>query len=193
MLWAEMSACKSAQSRPYSRRGRLLLSGLVEGQDDRVGIDFRPFLESTGLPRGEGLALFLWGVGVRAVLKKKTRFETDQISRIHHVDYTCTRVNMAVFVGFGSPYRPIRSVLAHLWLYVTGSSPVQLDPSAFCRVYAAKINSSKLASALTLVVTQSPLGTRVRRCGNARPSHPQQFPRGLFTVGPVWDRSPVVR
>ena len=80
MLWAEMSACKSAQSRPYSRRGRLLLSGLVEGQDDRVGIDFRPFLESTGLPRGEGHALFLWGVGVRGVLKKKTRFETDQIS-----------------------------------------------------------------------------------------------------------------
>ena len=79
MLWAEMSACKSAQSRPYSRRGRLLLSGHVEGQDDRVGIDFRPFLESTGLPRGEGHALFLWGVGVRGVLKKKNRFETDQI------------------------------------------------------------------------------------------------------------------
>ena len=67
---------------------------------------------------------------------------------------------MAVFVGFGSPYRPIRSVLAHLWLYVTGSNPLQLDPSAFCRVYAAKINSSKLASALTLVVTQSTLWIR---------------------------------
>ena len=92
MLWAEMSACKSAQSRPYSRRGRLLLSGLVEGQDDRVGIDFRPFLESTGLPRGEGLALFLWGGGVRGVLKKKTRFETDQISRIHNGDWVTTRV-----------------------------------------------------------------------------------------------------
>ena len=53
--------------------------GVFGGQDDRVGGDPRPFLESTGLPRGEGLALFLWGVGVRGFLAKKERSRTDQI------------------------------------------------------------------------------------------------------------------
>ena len=114
---AKISMCPSAYKGP-------LKTLPVDPFNDRLGYHLRPDSESLGPPRGEGLALFPWGVGVTENPTRKKVLKSDVFVRSTYVDYACLGVKVggcrrvpAHGVGFGRSlvlHNPTRAKLADI-------------------------------------------------------------------------------